>query len=287
MARLGDNDGNRCTDRVMALHRGHKAALTAFGMAIAATAVILWISPQWLHRDDAGVVVPAADSTAAADGTATNSSASNSITHDTGAATPVASVDTTVSDASPAPPDVTDVPDVIDSSGAPAVSVNSAAPLSSKWLVIPVAGVRADQLVDTYTDARSEGRVHNAIDIMAPQNTPVIAANDGIVVKLFESDKGGLTIYQLDPDGRTVYYYAHLDHYAEGITEGMHVHRGDVIAFVGDTGNAGVGNYHLHFGITIVDDPKHYWGGTDINPYPLLRHQAIAQTNGTVVPGNQ
>jgi murein DD-endopeptidase MepM/ murein hydrolase activator NlpD len=138
-------------------------------------------------------------------------------------------------------------------------------------LLIPVAGVRADQLRDTYDDARSEGRVHNAIDIMAAKDTPVLAAADGTVVRLFQSEKGGTTIYVRGTDDHTIYYYAHLDRYADGLTENRFVRRGDLIAYVGDTGNAGAGNYHLHFAIWTVDDPKRFWSGNDINPYPLLR----------------
>jgi murein DD-endopeptidase MepM/ murein hydrolase activator NlpD len=138
-------------------------------------------------------------------------------------------------------------------------------------LIIPVAGVRPEQLLDTFDDARSEGRVHDAIDIMAPAGTPVIAATEGKIVKLFQSERGGTTIYQLSPDEKTVYYYAHLQGYAQGLAEGGYVRRGDVIAYVGDTGNAGAGNYHLHFSISAVSDPKRYWEGTSINPYPLLR----------------
>jgi murein DD-endopeptidase MepM/ murein hydrolase activator NlpD len=106
-------------------------------------------------------------------------------------------------------------------------------------LIIPVAGVRPDQLIDTFDQSRSEGRVHDAIDIMAPAGTPVLAATDGKILKLFQSERGGTTIYQL--------------------------------SYVGDTGNAGAGNYHLHFSISAVSDPKRYWEGTNINPYPLLR----------------
>jgi murein DD-endopeptidase MepM/ murein hydrolase activator NlpD len=137
-------------------------------------------------------------------------------------------------------------------------------------LLIPVAGVQPTQLRDTFSAARSEGRVHDAIDIMAPHNTPVVAAADGVVIRLFQSDRGGTTIYQRDPDGKTIYYYAHLDHYAEDLVEGHFAHRGDVIGYVGDTGNAGSGNYHLHFAIWIAPDDKHFWDGTNINPYPLL-----------------
>jgi peptidoglycan LD-endopeptidase LytH len=138
-------------------------------------------------------------------------------------------------------------------------------------LIIPVAGVRPDQLIDTYDDARSEGRLHDAIDIMAPAGTPVLAASGGKILRLFQSDRGGTTIYQLAADEKTVYYYAHLQSYAPGLAEGNVVRQGDVIAYVGDTGNAGVGNYHLHFSIAAVSDPKRYWEGTNINPYPLLR----------------
>ncbi|HET6979183.1 MAG TPA: M23 family metallopeptidase [Pyrinomonadaceae bacterium] len=141
-------------------------------------------------------------------------------------------------------------------------------------LIIPVAGVRPDQLLDTYADARSEGRTHDAIDIMAPAETPVLAATDGKILKLFHSDLGGTTIYQLNSNQELVFYYAHLSHYADGLTEGSLVKQGEVIAYVGDTGNAGAGNYHLHFSIAVVSDPKRYWEGTNINPYPLLQNRA-------------
>jgi len=141
-------------------------------------------------------------------------------------------------------------------------------------LIIPVAGVRPDQLLDTYSDARSEGRTHDAIDIMAPAETPVIAAADGKILKLFQSERGGTTIYQLSANQELVFYYAHLSHYADGLTEGSLVRQGQVIAYVGDTGNAGAGNYHLHFSIAVVSDPKRYWEGTNINPYPLLQNRA-------------
>jgi len=141
-------------------------------------------------------------------------------------------------------------------------------------LIIPVAGVRPEQLLDTFTDARSEGRSHDAIDIPAPAETPVLAATDGKILKLFQSERGGTTIYQLSANQELVFYYAHLSHYADGLAEGNPVRQGDVIAYVGDTGNAGAGNYHLHFSIATVSDPKRYWEGTYINPYPLLRNRA-------------
>lgn len=138
-------------------------------------------------------------------------------------------------------------------------------------LIIPVAGVRPDQLRDTFSESRSEGRVHDAIDIPAPLGTPVLAAADGRIVKLFQSERGGTTIYQLSTDNRFVYYYAHLDRYAEGLTEGYFAKQGETIAYVGDSGNAGAGNYHLHFSVALISDPKHYWSGQNINPYPLLK----------------
>jgi len=144
--------------------------------------------------------------------------------------------------------------------------------VSTVNLIIPVAGVRSDQLIDTFDDARSEGRVHDAIDIPAPAGTPVLAAADGRILKLFQSERGGTTIYQLGPDQKMIFYYAHLSGYAPGLAEGDNVRQGQVIAYVGDTGNAGPGNYHLHFSIAVVSDPKRYWDGTNINPYPLLHH---------------
>lgn len=138
-------------------------------------------------------------------------------------------------------------------------------------LIIPVAGVKPAQLSDTFADARSEGRVHDAIDIPAAAGTPVMAAADGEILKLFPSERGGTTIYQLSSDRKLVFYYAHLQGYADGLVVGKVVKQGEVIAYVGDTGNAGMGNFHLHFSISIVPDPKRYWEGTNINPYPLLR----------------
>jgi murein DD-endopeptidase MepM/ murein hydrolase activator NlpD len=160
----------------------------------------------------------------------------------------------------PLPPDPTPTPE-------PANPANFVGQVN---LIIPVAGVRPDQLIDTFDDARSEGRVHDAIDIPAAAETPVIAAATGKILKLFQSERGGTTIYQLNANGDLVFYYAHLSRYADGLAEGDIVNQGQVIAYVGDTGNAGPGNYHLHFSIATVSDPKRYWEGTNINPYPLL-----------------
>ncbi|HEX6368936.1 MAG TPA: M23 family metallopeptidase [Longimicrobium sp.] len=138
-------------------------------------------------------------------------------------------------------------------------------------LLIPVQGVRAASLVDTYEQSRGQGRRHDAIDIMAPRGTPVLAVADGVVMKLFQSERGGITLYELAPDRRTIYYYAHLDRYAPGIAEGKGLRRGQVLGYVGDTGDAEPGNYHLHFEVSTTTDPLKYWDGAPQNPYPLLR----------------
>jgi murein DD-endopeptidase MepM/ murein hydrolase activator NlpD len=143
--------------------------------------------------------------------------------------------------------------------------------IKSDALTIPVAGVRPEQLRDTFNEARSEGRTHNALDIMASCGAPVVAATAGKIIKLFQSARGGITIYQLGADNQTVYYYAHLARYADGLTEGRLTRQGEIIGHVGDTGNAAPGGCHLHFAIWIVTDPKRYWDGENINPYPLFR----------------
>ena len=145
-------------------------------------------------------------------------------------------------------------------------------------LLIPVRGIRPDQLRDSYADARSGGRVHNAIDIMAPGGTPVLAAADGTIHRLRTGGLGGVTIYQIGDDGRTLYYYAHLQRYAAGIRDGTPVRRGQVIAYVGDTGNAGPGNYHLHFSVGRLPDPQRYWDSENVNPYPLLAGEHARRT---------
>jgi len=143
--------------------------------------------------------------------------------------------------------------------------------LNSEKLLIPVAGVNSSQLRDTFADARSEGRLHEAIDIAAPRATPVLAAADGTTARLFNSRLGGTTLYEFDKTGRFVFYYAHLSAYADGITEGRDLRKGDVVGYVGDTGNAGPGNFHLHFAISKLDTPwKWYPAERAIDPYPLL-----------------
>ena len=138
-------------------------------------------------------------------------------------------------------------------------------------LAVPVAGVARSRLLQTWGDARGGGaRAHHGIDIMAPQGTPVIAAAPGTVEKLFQSEAGGTTLYVRSPQRRVVYYYAHLAGYAPGVREGLAVRTGDPLGYVGDTGNAGAGNYHLHFGVALTTPEQRWHEGTDIDPYPLL-----------------
>lgn len=138
--------------------------------------------------------------------------------------------------------------------------------------LVPVAGVRGDQLSDTFTQARDSGaRVHDAIDIMAPRGTPVIAAVAGTVEKLFNSRAGGLTVYVRSPDRRTITYYAHLDAYAPGLAEGQQLRQGQAIGTVGSTGNADPAAPHLHFAIMQTTPEAGWWEPANaVNPYPAL-----------------
>jgi murein DD-endopeptidase MepM/ murein hydrolase activator NlpD len=142
--------------------------------------------------------------------------------------------------------------------------------LAKRHLSIPVEGVSPSALRDTYDDARAVGRRHDAIDIMAPRGTAVRAAEDGTIAKLFTSKAGGLTIYQFDPTETFSYYYAHLDRYAPGLAEHQPVRRGQLLGYVGSTGNASEDAPHLHFAIARLDTDHSWWKGDPINPYPVL-----------------
>lgn len=133
----------------------------------------------------------------------------------------------------------------------------------------PIRGLAARQIRDMFAEIHS-GHAHEAIDIMEPRGTPVLAVVPGTVRKLFLSKPGGNTIYQFDEAGTYCYYYAHLDRYADGLREGKHVERGEVIAYVGSTGNADPGAPHLHFAIFELGPEKQWWKGKAINPYPGL-----------------
>ena len=154
----------------------------------------------------------------------------------------------------------------------PDVAAAAGVTVGPSGIAIPVAGVKPEQLADTFTQARAGGeRVHDAIDIMAPRGTPVVAAAAGTVEKLYFSEGGGgVTAYVRSPDTRWVYYYAHLDRYAPGLTEGQKVERGSPIGFVGSTGNASPEGPHLHFAVSRTAPGESWYQGAPVNPYPLL-----------------
>jgi murein DD-endopeptidase MepM/ murein hydrolase activator NlpD len=143
--------------------------------------------------------------------------------------------------------------------------------LTHRKFEIPVEGVKPDQLVDSFNDRRSGTRAHEAIDILAPRNTPVKAVDEGTIARLFESKAGGTTVYQFDPTEQFCYYYAHLERYADGLHEGDKVKKGQILGYVGTSGNAPKDTPHLHFAIFKLTSAKHWWEGTPIDPYDILR----------------
>lgn len=148
-------------------------------------------------------------------------------------------------------------------------SLPPAAVLAAKGLIIPVEGVDPSRVRDSYSASRG-GRTHDAVDIMAARGTPVLAADSGTILKLRQNAAGGITIYQLDPDQQFVYYYAHLDGYRDGLAEGQAIRQGEVLGFVGTTGNAPKDLPHLHFQVMLYRGRGQYWGGEPINPHPYL-----------------
>ena len=144
--------------------------------------------------------------------------------------------------------------------------------LGPSGLAVPVAGIAVGDLVDTYRQSRARGaRVHNAIDIMAEEGTPVVAAAEGVVEKLyFSRGGGGITVYVRSPDQQWIYYYAHLQEYAPGLREGQRVERGARLGSVGATGNANPAGPHLHFAVHRMEAGEPWYEGTPVNPYPLL-----------------
>jgi murein DD-endopeptidase MepM/ murein hydrolase activator NlpD len=141
--------------------------------------------------------------------------------------------------------------------------------LAGRRLIVPVAGVEPSRIADWFS-ARRGSRAHGALDIMAPRGTPVLSADDGRVLRVSENRAGGLTIYATDPGGRLVYYYAHLDRYADGLSAGRMLARGDTIGFVGTTGNAPPNTPHLHFQMMLMRESRRYWEGVPVNPLPFL-----------------
>ena len=150
-------------------------------------------------------------------------------------------------------------------------SVQTGVAAGGDVLEVPIAGIARGKLVDSWGDPRDNGlRPHHGTDIMAPSMTPVRAATPGTIEKLFVSAAGGTTLYQRTAQRDWTLYYAHLAGYAPGVHEGQVVRTGDVLGYVGDTGNAGAGNYHLHFGLTRTTPDQHWYQGEDVDPWPYL-----------------
>jgi murein DD-endopeptidase MepM/ murein hydrolase activator NlpD len=146
---------------------------------------------------------------------------------------------------------------------------------AGEFLAIPVVGVESGQLRDAF-EAKRVGHVHHAIDIFAPRGTPVIAAVDGTVGRILENGAGGHTLYLLDQNRQFVYYYAHLDSYAPGLFAGRAIHRGEVVGFVGTSGNAPPNSPHLHFAIEQMTAGGRWWSGIPVNPYPVLTARGVS-----------
>ena len=177
--------------------------------------------------------------------------------------------------APPLPPSAGEPPPVSapagDPPGAGGVSESPSPELRARDLQIPVDGVGPEQLTRQFGDRRGATREHEALDILAPRNTPVRAVEGGRIARLFLSKAGGITIYQFDPSEQYCYYYAHLERYADGLKEGDVVTKGQLLGYVGTSGNAPADTPHLHFAVFRLTDEKHWWEGTPIDPYDVLR----------------
>ncbi|WP_157281702.1 M23 family metallopeptidase [Pelomonas sp. Root1237] len=160
-----------------------------------------------------------------------------------------------------------------------AVTPADIADLQGRDLSIPLPGVWAANLTDTFGDGRTKG-AHEALDIPAPMRTPVLAVEDGVVAKLFTSQRGGLTVYQFDPASRYAYYYAHLDGYAPGLVEGQSLRRCQLVGYVGLTGNSPAGAPHLHLAIFKLEPKPRWWRGAPVNPYNVLRGSRPCSAGG-------
>lgn len=152
-------------------------------------------------------------------------------------------------------------------------SADAVETLRDRDLRLPVDGVKVETLKDHFAQSRSGAGAHRheAVDILAPRSTPVHAVTDGTIAKIFESQAGGHTVYQFDGEGRFAYYYAHLERYANGLSDGMKVSEGDIIGYVGTSGNAPPNTPHLHFAILELDQEKRWWKGRAIDPYLVFR----------------
>ncbi len=168
------------------------------------------------------------------------------------------------------PPPVAKAP-IPSSTTTPTIEADPLPELRDRQLELPVRGALRRELRDSFNETRGSTHTHEAIDIMAPRNTPILAVDDGTIARLFESKAGGTTVYQFDPTTWYVYYYAHLERYADGLQEGNHVQRGQVLGYVGTSGNAPEDTPHLHFAIFRLTEKKQWWQGSPIDPYEVLK----------------
>jgi len=162
-------------------------------------------------------------------------------------------------------------PPIPSSTTTPIIEADPLPELRDRQLLLPLRGAVRRELRDSFYETRRSTHNHEAIDIMAPRNTPILAVEDGTIARLFESKAGGTTVYQFDPTTRYVYYYAHLERYADGLQEGNHVQRGQVLGYVGTSGNAPKDTPHLHFAIFRLTEKKQWWQGSPIDPYEVLK----------------
>lgn len=168
-------------------------------------------------------------------------------------------------------PPAVSAPPLPEPGAAPTLHAEPLSDLRQRKLTLPVQGAQRAALHDSFDEARGTSRKHEAIDILAPHNTPVLAVENGTIAKLFVSAAGGNTVYLFDPSNTYVYYYAHLDHYASGLAEGKRVTRGQVLGYVGTSGNAPKDTPHLHFAIFKLTPERRWWQGTPIDPYDVLK----------------
>jgi murein DD-endopeptidase MepM/ murein hydrolase activator NlpD len=256
--RSGGSDGSQGERRA-----GSRMILAGLGGFLLGAATVLFI--LWLYRTPAGLGAGAAGTGEAA--------APPPVV----AAPEEAPVRPSEAPSTPAPPVAETAPPEQGTPGEsrPWLQVPSPVPagdLATRGLLVPVQGIAREQLQNTFGDSRGGGkRTHEALDIMAPRGTPVLAVEDGKIQKLFTSDQGGLTIYQFDPSETYAYYYAHLDRYVQGLKEGQAVRKGQLIGYVGVTGNANPEGPHLHFAIFRLTPEKKWWQGDPLNPFEVLR----------------
>jgi peptidoglycan LD-endopeptidase LytH len=163
--------------------------------------------------------------------------------------------------------------------GAPATSASAAATVGTTGdgpnghLRMPIDGIDIESFKGGFDERRGSDRPHEAVDVLSPRNTPVHAVENGTIAKLFYSKAGGLTIYQFDPSGRFCYYYAHLERYADGLHDGQTIAQGDVIGYVGTSGNAPANTPHLHFAVFELKGDRKWWQGTAVDPYGVFKNR--------------